>query len=611
MRLQTIEFPKKETPETKELYVHLNGNWLEFDGYFNLFYIEKRKKYSDLEGLRLKIRGKGVRGIRLMHNRNILKEYVFPIDVPIIDDEFSFPYEKHDKGVFWFAVRADNMKSFNISGWYEGITRHAAGGRTADVRVAAIICTYQRESYVYQNLKCLKRVLEQPEWEMKRHLEIYLVDNGRTLKNHAQISQLIEEYPENIFLFENKNAGGAGGFSRGMLEVLNRKADNGLTHVLLMDDDAVFKPELFVRLYGFLSILKESYKDLTVGGNLMREDFPYLQHAGGEVFRDFKIHNEQVLMDLRSYENCVQEFMCSPEVPRNIYSGWWCCCFSLNTVRENNLPIPFFLHFDDIEYCLRNNRQGIVFLNGIGVWHKGFEWNFAGANRYYDVRNSLITAAIHQPDLSPFAVKKWVWRNMVTPFLEFRYGESDLAYRGFLDFCKGPEWLLGRNPDRLNQKVRRHFALKPLDELQGHLTAAEYEQVIQQVDFCKKQTGIQQIRDVYSPARRKGRFFKKLTWNGWFLPPKKEQGISVVSAVDVPYKAFRKQRIVLFEPSSGKALLVKRDYRELGKLLIKLLRVNRLVNRVYGKTACEYRERLNEITSASAWEKYLGLDDYE
>ena len=69
----------------------------------------------------------------------------------------------------------------------------------------------------------------------------------------------------------------------------------------------------------------------------------------------------------------------------------------------------------------------------------------------------------------------------------------------------------GRDPDRLNQKVRRHFALKPLDELQGHLTAAEYEQVIQQVDFCKKQTGIQQIRDVYSPARRKGRFFKKLT----------------------------------------------------------------------------------------------------
>ena len=606
MRLQTIEFPSESICSSEEMYFHRQKNQLDFDGYFNLFYIEKRKKYCSLGGLKLVIRLKGASEIRLMHNRELLRQIPLDEQAAECEYEFEFPYQDTQEGVFWFSLRAKSPEHIAVSGYYEGMS-----AEYRPVSIAAVICTYKREHYVYRNLQCFKQVLNQKELEISRNLRLFLVDNGQTLQENTDVMELAAECGGRVQIIPNRNAGGAGGFTRGMIEALRQKEREGLTHVLLMDDDAVFETDLFVRLYGFLSILKEPYKDLTVGGNLLREDFPYLQHAGGEVFRDFKIHNEQVLMDLRSYENCVQEFMCSPEVPRNIYSGWWCCCFSLNTVRENNLPIPFFLHFDDIEYCLRNNRQGILFLNGIGVWHKGFEWNFAGANRYYDVRNSLITTAIHQPDLSPFAVKKWVWRNMVTPFLEFRYGESDLAYRGFLDFCKGPEWLLGRDPDRLNQKVRRHFALKPLDELQGHLTAAEYEQVIQQVDFCKKQTGIQQIRDVYSPARRKGRFFKKLTWNGWFLPPKKEKGISVVSAVDVPYKAFRKQRIVLFEPSSGKALLVKRDYRELGKLLIKLLRVNRLVNRVYGKTACEYRERLNEITSASAWEKYLGLDDYE
>lgn len=606
MRLQTIEFPSESICSSEEMYFHRQKNQLDFDGYFNLFYIEKRKKYCSPGGLKLVIRLKGASEIRLMHNRELLRQIPLDEQAAECEYEFEFPYQDTQEGVFWFSLRAKSPEHIAVSGYYEGMS-----AEYRPVSIAAVICTYKREHYVYRNLQCFKQVLNQKELEISRNLRLFLVDNGQTLQENTDVMELAAECGGRVQIIPNRNAGGAGGFTRGMIEALRQKEREGLTHVLLMDDDAVFETDLFVRLYGFLSILKEPYKDLTVGGNLLREDFPYLQHAGGEVFRDFKIHNEQVLMDLRSYENCVQEFMCSPEVPRNIYSGWWCCCFSLNTVRENNLPIPFFLHFDDIEYCLRNNRQGILFLNGIGVWHKGFEWNFAGANRYYDVRNSLITAAIHQPELSPFAVKKWVWRNMVTPFLEFRYGESDLAYRGFLDFCKGPEWLLGRDPDRLNQKVRRHFALKPLDELQGHLTAAEYEQVIQQVDFCKKQTGIQQIRDVYSPARRKGRFFKKLTWNGWFLPPKKEKGISVVSAVDVPYKAFRKQRIVLFEPSSGKALLVKRDYRELGKLLIKLLRVNRLVNRVYGKTACEYRERLNEITSASAWEKYLGLDDYE
>ena len=35
------------------------------------------------------------------------------------------------------------------------------------------------------------------------------------------------------------------------------------------------------------------------------------------------------------------------------------------------------------------------------------------------------------------------------------------------------------------------------------------------------------------------------------------------------------------------------------------------VDRFYLKAAKEYRERLNEITSASAWEEYLGLKKNE
>ncbi|MDQ9768331.1 hypothetical protein RFZ33_14760, partial [Acinetobacter baumannii] len=64
---------------------------------------------------------------------------------------------------------------------------------------------------------------------------------------------------------------------------------------------------------------------------------------------------------------------------------------------RDNLPIPLFLHHDDIEYGIRNRDQGIVFLNGIGVWHKGFEQTFPGVNVYYDVRNTLITVALTEP----------------------------------------------------------------------------------------------------------------------------------------------------------------------------------------------------------------------
>ena len=69
MRLQTIEFPSESICSSEEMYFHRQKNQLDFDGYFNLFYIEKRKKYCSLGGLKLVIRLKGASEIRLMHNR--------------------------------------------------------------------------------------------------------------------------------------------------------------------------------------------------------------------------------------------------------------------------------------------------------------------------------------------------------------------------------------------------------------------------------------------------------------------------------------------------------------------------------------------------------------
>ena len=49
MRLQNIRFPEADICREEELYFHRNGEWVDFNGYFNLFYIEKRKKYTNQE----------------------------------------------------------------------------------------------------------------------------------------------------------------------------------------------------------------------------------------------------------------------------------------------------------------------------------------------------------------------------------------------------------------------------------------------------------------------------------------------------------------------------------------------------------------------------------
>ncbi len=52
----------------------------------------------------------------------------------------------------------------------------------------------------------------------------------------------------------NKNAGGAAGFARGMLETMR---EGHATHVLLMDDDVEVKPSALEKTYTLLSLLKK------------------------------------------------------------------------------------------------------------------------------------------------------------------------------------------------------------------------------------------------------------------------------------------------------------------------------------------------------------------
>ena len=62
---------------------------------------------------------------------------------------------------------------------------------------------------------------------------------------------------------------------------------------------------------------------------------------------------------------------------KNIYGAWWCCCYHMNAITKENLPLPIFVHHDDIQFGLKQMDRGIVFLNGINVWHQGFELVFS------------------------------------------------------------------------------------------------------------------------------------------------------------------------------------------------------------------------------------------
>ena len=556
MRLQNIRFPEPDICREEELYFHRNGEWIDFNGYFNLFYIEKRKKYTNQETLTLHLEVGDCQAVRLIHDETMIREIELSGQPEPLTLEF--PYQETDKGVFWFSVKPGISSKSDVpqlSGWYEGKCQEEKS-----VRIAAVVCTFKREPYVLRNLKSVLRFLERPE-NASMNLCYWLVDNGRTLSEHEEISRLAAQHPDTIRIIPNRNVGGAGGFTRGMIEAIEEKERLGLTHVQMMDDDAVMDPELFVRAYGFLGMRKDEWEDITLGGSLWREDFLYIQQAAGEWFEEFVVKNDFPLADLRDFHTCTDKYMCEAVHKNTPYSGWWCCCMSLNLVRPDNLPIPLFLHHDDIEFGIRNQKAGIVFLNGFGVWHKGFELTFTGVNTYYDVRNTLITTALIEKERSQTEILKWIWKRITVDIIEFRYGEMRLAYQAFYDFCRGPEWLSKTDAEKLNNWLREQVAMKPIENLKEELGEEDYRRIKQYAEDYRDSYEVKTVNEYFGPARKAANLVKKATFNGWLLPADKK--IIALSPVESPFQAFRKKKVVLFEPFSGKAVLAKKDWKQM------------------------------------------------
>ena len=607
VQLQSILLPDATVCDVEELYYYRTENRTDFDGYFNLFYIEKRKRYTCIENLSLDLQLQGYSALILVHdgkdidtiplNSKMRKEYHIP-----------FPYEKYGDGCFWFALIREESATIEpfVSGFYTTVLPE---GQVRDVRIGTVICTYKREAYVTWNLKQIKtRIFDRTELDVSSRIKLYVVDNGKTLNDCEEVQELVASYAGKAVILPNRNAGGAGGFTRGMIEIMETESQKVFTHLLLMDDDAVAETDAFVRIYGLTATLKEEWKDITIGGTMLREEMPYVLHCAGELWKSGRIIAPEGDLDLRNCANACSRYLLGTEMEREIYSGWWLCCYSMGTVRADNLPLPLFFHHDDIEYGLRNREKGIVFLNGISVWHIGADLRFRGSSLYYDIRNSLIETALHQEKRQTLTALKIVLLASAAAMVRLKYCDLNLIYQGFTDFLKGPEWLLAQAPEELNKKVlSMYYRMKPLGELRDELTEEEYQDVRGQIE--QREDGLKEpqsyVRYEKGIRRKKTHVYGYgLTLIGLLLPG--DRRIRVIMPTDSLNDAFRRKRILLYEPTSGLALVTEKNCR---KLLEGILRCIMMTAECisFRKVAETYRKEADRMSDLKTWKEYLGI----
>ena len=326
--------------------------------YFNSFCSPKWYRYTVIDEIIVSLRLKGNFEISLVKsfladneiiNNTVKQLYSSSEEKKSITFKYNFSLDQFD-GFYYLKLKAIENDSIFYGG--EILTDKAPINQ---IKMGAVICTFKRENFIYKNLDLFKyNILKNQNSQLKEQLDLFVIDNAGTL-DHKYFDH------NQLHLIQNKNVGGAGGFTRGIIEVLESTLP--YTHVLLMDDDALLDINSLERTYAFLSYTKKQHSDLYIGGATLRLDKQNIQLESGAVWNNNLLFNIKQNLDLTS----VADILFNDLEESRSYNAWVFSCIPLESLSPSNLPLPLFVRGDDMEFGIRNSKK-IITMNGICAW---------------------------------------------------------------------------------------------------------------------------------------------------------------------------------------------------------------------------------------------------
>ena len=568
------------------------GERVTFDTYFNIFPLFKWKHYTRIADLYISVRLQGNARIELK-GINRSKDEAGEFDDPITLNSVECQNSCGGDATLLQCGNLDGLADFLYLSIHaesevavESVTFATSAERNQDLNIACCFCTYKREADIKKNVEnLLGGIVHNDDSDLKERLHIYVADNGHTLP-----LDLYAKEPA-VHLFYNKNYGGAGGFTRCMIESCFRNEGKPFSHIILMDDDALILPEVVERTGALLSILKEEYSDYMVGGGLMTKENPVIQVEIGVFLSIDHLTNRPCgrNRDISSLGSILNNEI-SPETEIN-YNGWWYTCIPTKIITKDNLPLPLFLHFDDQEYGCRHNK--FIRLNGIGAWHP--RPNGVETKRphivYYNIRNRWIAQAKYFPNKS---TKEKTIKTLGASFslaLNYKFRAAYYASLGIRDFYKGIETFKGIEPEKLNSKL-----MKGSSEEQCQLSEDELKKV--NIFAYKEETSAPKISN-------KRRMLKMLNW---IVPAYKGR---IILGDDLNWEEvdmFGVKEICLVNPETGKGVIFRKSYRQMFKALGRAISDAIMVARSHKRVFKEWHEGIPELTSYAFWQKYLDIE---
>lgn len=259
---------------------------------------------------------------------------------------------------------------------------------------------------------------------LKPHLQMLIVDNGQSVTFDTPL--------DGVDIIPSANLGGAGGFTRGLLEATERSA----SHVLFMDDDASIYMESLERTWSFLAY---AIDDTTaIAGAMSTERHPWALWEYGALFNKGCIP-QLGGTDLTDVETMIEiECEIAKPAPAHLYGGWWYFAFPVKAAKH--LAYPFFVRGDDVSFSLVNDFD-IVRLNGVVSYQESFIEKESPQTWYLDLRSHLAHhLSIEKMDIGARGVALIALKFFLKNFVKMHYDTMSAINLAVEDVLEGPEF---------------------------------------------------------------------------------------------------------------------------------------------------------------------------
>lgn len=259
--------------------------------------------------------------------------------------------------------------------------------------ILIIIVTWNKKHHILNLLASLASI----EYDSEA-FDTLLVDNA---SSDGTVEAVYSSFPNVTIVRNEENLGGTGGFNTG-LEWAFDQPDAAYDYLWLLDNDVQVNRYALIEL---VTLLENTHDAAIAGSSMIQLDYPwrineigaFYNPRSGDLFLNF--HGETVerwkglamdeLLDAPwDLADFIPDFKSFIDVD---YVAAASLLIRADVAKKAGIWDDYFIHFDDVEWCLRIARMGHRVLASCRslIWHESAAAKVPTWILYYDTRNAL------------------------------------------------------------------------------------------------------------------------------------------------------------------------------------------------------------------------------